>query len=131
MRRAIAEKRAIPKPVPEQPATGFWQYLYRDKIHPSFLLHRTVTLRSSSESPNGQNFPKRGALAKEYRRIFIPAEGYDFLECVRWLTIDCCILALMKISDHILAQRSALRPLLEEEAAKTFAQAKADLEAAT
>jgi len=66
-------------------ATGFWQYLKNKetapRIHPSFHLHRTVTGRAASSNPNGQNLPKRGALAKAYRRIFIPTEGYTFIEC--------------------------------------------------
>ena len=34
----------------------------------------------NSESPNGQNFPKRGPLAKEYRKIFVCPEGWVLLE---------------------------------------------------
>lgn len=66
------------------PPTGFWQYLQnRDKcpkIHPSFYLHRTVTGRTASSDPNAQNIPKRGALAKSFRKIFVPTEGYSFIE---------------------------------------------------
>jgi DNA polymerase I-like protein with 3'-5' exonuclease and polymerase domains len=60
--------------------TGFWKYLHGDRIHPSFLLHRTVTGRTASADPNAQNFPKRGPLAKAYRKIFIPSDGYVFVE---------------------------------------------------
>jgi len=34
----------------------------------------------NSRDPNGQNFPKRGAAAKAYRKIFIPPPGYVQLE---------------------------------------------------
>lgn len=62
-------------------ATGIWQYIASDGcIRPSYMLHRTVTGRTASNDPNGQNFPKRGDLAMEYRKIFIPHEGYSFLE---------------------------------------------------
>jgi DNA polymerase I-like protein with 3'-5' exonuclease and polymerase domains len=61
--------------------TGFWKHIMPDgKIHPSFLLHGTVTGRSSSRDPNSQNIPKRGPLAKPYRRMFVPTPGYVFLE---------------------------------------------------
>lgn len=61
--------------------TGFWQYLEgSDRIHPSFLLHSTVTGRTSSRGPNAQNFPKRGELAKMFRKIFVAPEGRVFLE---------------------------------------------------
>lgn len=60
--------------------TGFWQYIYNNEIHPSFILHRTVTGRTASASPNGQNFPKRGKLAKAYREIFVARKGYTLIE---------------------------------------------------
>lgn len=60
--------------------TGFWQYIYNGEIHPSFILHRTVTGRAASASPNGQNFPKRGKLAKAYREIFVARKGYTLIE---------------------------------------------------
>jgi uracil-DNA glycosylase family 4 len=61
--------------------TGFWQYLKgSERIHPSFLLHGTVTGRTSSRGPNAQNFPKRGELAKMFRKIFVAPPGRVFLE---------------------------------------------------
>lgn len=61
--------------------TGFWQYLEgSDHIHPSFLLHGTVTGRTSSRGPNAQNFPKRGDLAKLFRKIFVAPAGQVLLE---------------------------------------------------
>jgi len=35
----------------------------------------------NSVNPNGQNFPKRGKLAKTYRKIFVARKGYKLLEC--------------------------------------------------
>lgn len=59
---------------------GFYKYIHNGRIRPSYALHRTVTGRSASLDPNGQNFPKRGALAKKYREIFEAPEGWVFLE---------------------------------------------------
>jgi len=71
------ERRQIIEP------SGFWQYI-KDindpHIFPSFWLHRTVTGRAASSDPNGQNLPNRGELAKAYRRIFIPSNGFKFAE---------------------------------------------------
>ncbi len=55
------------------------------KIHPSYLLHGTVTGRTSSKNPNGQNFPKRAvgarkSLVKLYRSIFVAPPGYVLIE---------------------------------------------------
>jgi len=62
-------------------ATGMWKYLRNEEyLHPSFLLHSTVTGRTSSRDPNAQNFPKRGAMAKEFRKIFVPRDGFRFIQ---------------------------------------------------
>jgi DNA polymerase I-like protein with 3'-5' exonuclease and polymerase domains len=60
--------------------TGFWQYINQEYIRPSYKLHATVTGRSASSDPNGQNFPKRGEFAKEYRAIFEAPDGWVLLE---------------------------------------------------
>lgn len=61
--------------------SGFYHNLqHGDVLHASFALHNTVTGRTSSFSPNLQNIPKRGELAKEFRKIFVPPKGYILLE---------------------------------------------------
>lgn len=59
---------------------GFYKYINGEKIRPSYLLHGTVTGRTSSKDPNGQNFPKRGKLAKQYRKIFVAPPGWTLVE---------------------------------------------------
>lgn len=47
-----------------------------DRIHPVFNLHTAVTYRSSSDTPNFQNFPTRDEwIAELIRRCFIPSPG--------------------------------------------------------
>ncbi len=62
-------------------AKGFYKYIHDGLIRPTYSLVGTVTGRSSSRDPNGQNFPKRGKLAKEYRKIFKAPKGWVFLSC--------------------------------------------------
>lgn len=62
-------------------AKGFHKYIYDNMIRPSYGLAGTVTGRSMSRDPNGQNFPKRGKLAKEYRSIFQAPPGWVFISC--------------------------------------------------
>ena len=64
----------------EEPATGFFQYIWNDEIHPSFRLDVAVTGRTASQNPNGQNLPKRGEYAKQFRRVFVARPGYVLLE---------------------------------------------------
>jgi uracil-DNA glycosylase family 4 len=77
MRSTYVGKELDPK---KNAPTGFWQYIENDTIHPSFSLTSTVTGRTSSRNPNGQNFPKRGDLAKAYRKIFRARPGFVLIE---------------------------------------------------
>lgn len=56
------------------------KYIYKGKIHPVYSLWTAVTGRTASKDPNGQNFPKRGKFAKQYRKIFVPEPGCVILE---------------------------------------------------
>lgn len=73
-RRIIVESKTLP--------TGFWKHITdKDSIHASFRLDNTVTGRSSCQDPNLQNIPKRGKLAKMFRRVFASRPGYTLIEC--------------------------------------------------
>jgi DNA polymerase I-like protein with 3'-5' exonuclease and polymerase domains len=86
--------------------SGFWKYLSDEgKIHPSYFLHRTVTGRVASAYPNGQNFPKRGKLAKAFRKIFVPEPGWCFIQAdlsqaevriVAWMSGDPTMLKIYR-----------------------------------
>lgn len=56
------------------------KYVVGGKVRPMYSLSRTVTGRTSSDDPNGQNYPKRSAKSKEYRKMFVPPEGYFVAE---------------------------------------------------
>lgn len=56
------------------------KYIVGRKVRPTYHLHKAVTGRTSSEDPNGQNYPKRGARAKAYRRMFVAPPGYFVCE---------------------------------------------------
>ena len=56
------------------------KYIVDGMVRPTYRLDVTVTGRTSSENPNGQNIPKRGKRAKAYRKIFVAPPGYFFLE---------------------------------------------------
>jgi len=50
-------------------------------LHPVFNLHTVQTYRSSSDSPNFQNFPIRDPrMGEVIRRCFIPREGHHIVE---------------------------------------------------
>jgi DNA polymerase I-like protein with 3'-5' exonuclease and polymerase domains len=62
-------------------------------------------------------FTKRGALPKEYRRIFIPSDGYEFLEAdvsqaelrlVAWMANDPYMIQLYRQGGDIHAATAAM-----------------------
>jgi DNA polymerase-1 len=54
---------------------GLLSQLVKGRLHPSFHLHRTVTGRLASSSPNLQNIPRDS----DIRSLFVAPEGYDLL----------------------------------------------------
>lgn len=60
---------------------GFSREQYRGKLHPFYNLHLVRTFRSSSDSPNFQNIPKRNKRAmKLTRRSIYPRPGHQLVE---------------------------------------------------
>lgn len=56
------------------------KYIVDGVVRPTYNLHVAVTGRTSSEDPNGQNFPKRGDIAMEYRKMFVAPEDFFIIE---------------------------------------------------
>jgi DNA polymerase I-like protein with 3'-5' exonuclease and polymerase domains len=71
----------------EEEESGFHKYIAADgNIYPSYMLHRTVTGRTASAWPNGQNFPKRSPKngpdwANMYQGIFLARPGWKLVNC--------------------------------------------------
>jgi DNA polymerase I-like protein with 3'-5' exonuclease and polymerase domains len=60
---------------------GIEKEVVGDRLHPSFNLHTTRTYRSSSDSPNFQNFPVRDKeIAQLIRSLFIASKGSVLVE---------------------------------------------------
>jgi DNA polymerase I-like protein with 3'-5' exonuclease and polymerase domains len=59
---------------------GFYKYIFDGRIRPSYALHKTTTGRSASSDPNGQNFPKRGKMAKRFRKAFAAPKGWVYIQ---------------------------------------------------
>lgn len=52
------------------------KYLVDGYVRPKYSISKTVTRRTSSMDPNGQNFPKRGQMAMTYQRMFTAPKGW-------------------------------------------------------
>lgn len=95
----------------EEEDSGLWQYIAPNgRIYPSYLLHATVTGRTASRDPNGQNFPKRGKWAKSYQSIFVPTPGFKLVNCdlsqielriAAWMARDTAMLRVYQTGGDI------------------------------
>jgi uracil-DNA glycosylase family 4 len=52
------------------------KYVVDDMVRPTYGLSKAVTGRTNSDDPNGQNYPKRGKMAKTYGKQFVAPPGY-------------------------------------------------------
>lgn len=84
-------------------ADGLAVYIQEDgRIHGKFNQTITATGRISSTEPNLQNIPIRVELGKEIRKVFVPKEGYVFLDA-DYSQIELRVLAHMS-GDETLIQ---------------------------
>ncbi|MDO5564471.1 MAG: DNA polymerase I [Eubacteriales bacterium] len=62
-------------------AIGLNDFIQEDnRIHSTFNQMVTATGRISSDSPNMQNIPVKTELGRKFRKVFIPEDGYIFID---------------------------------------------------
>lgn len=83
-------------------ADGLVSYIGEDgRIHGTFNQTITATGRISSTEPNLQNIPVRMALGREIRKVFVPREGYVFVDA-DYSQIELRILAHMSGDEKLI-----------------------------
>ena len=105
--RKILEYRQLTK-LKSTYADGLAEYIREDgRIHGTFHQLVTATGRISSTEPNLQNIPIRMELGRMIRKVFVPEEGYLFLDA-DYSQIELRILAHMSADEKLIeAYRSA------------------------
>ena len=89
-------------------AEGLGAYIGPDgRIHSKFNQTITATGRLSSTEPNLQNIPVRMELGREIRKVFVPKDGYIFLDA-DYSQIELRVLAHMSDDERLIeAYKSA------------------------
>ncbi len=84
-------------------AAGLPEYISEDgRIHGHFNQTVTATGRISSTEPNLQNIPVRTEEGKELRKVFVPMDGYVFLDA-DYSQIELRILAALSNDEKLIA----------------------------
>lgn len=83
-------------------ADGLAAYIGEDhRIHSNFNQTITATGRISSTEPNLQNIPVKMELGREIRRVFVPEEGYVFVDA-DYSQIELRVLAHMSGDERLI-----------------------------
>jgi len=101
-------------------ADGLAAYIGEDeRIHTSFNQTITATGRISSTEPNLQNIPMRMELGRRIRKVFVPKEGYEFMDA-DYSQIELRVLAHMSGDEQLIEAYHMDQDIHRITAAKVF-----------
>lgn len=101
-------------------AEGLASYIGPDgRIHGKFNQTITATGRISSTEPNLQNIPIRMELGREIRKVFVPEEGYVFVDA-DYSQIELRILAHMSSDEGLIQAYRSSRDIHAATASQVF-----------
>ncbi len=101
-------------------ADGLSVYIGADnRIHTNFNQTITATGRISSTEPNLQNIPMRMELGRRIRKVFVPREGYEFMDA-DYSQIELRVLAHMSGDEQLIEAYRMDQDIHRITAAKVF-----------
>lgn len=101
-------------------ADGLAVYIGEDnRIHTNFNQTITATGRISSTEPNLQNIPMRMELGRRIRKVFVPKEGYEFMDA-DYSQIELRVLAHMSGDEQLIEAYHMDQDIHRITAAKVF-----------
>lgn len=101
-------------------AEGLINYIKDDgRIHTSFNQTVTATGRLSSQDPNLQNIPIRMELGRLIRKVFVPKDGYTFVDA-DYSQIELRLLAHMSGDENLISAYKSGKDIHRMTASKAF-----------
>lgn len=101
-------------------AEGLANYIASDgRIHGTFNQTITATGRISSTEPNLQNIPIRMELGKAFRKVFVPKEGFKFIDA-DYSQIELRLLAHMSEDTNLIEAYKSAQDIHKITASKVF-----------
>lgn len=117
--RSILQYRQLTK-LKSTYADGLTAYISEDgRIHGKFNQTITATGRISSTEPNLQNIPIRMELGKAIRKVFVPEEGYVFIDA-DYSQIELRVLAHISGDENLIEAYQSAQDIHRITAAKVF-----------
>ena len=117
--RDILEYRAVTK-LKSTYADGLSAFIKEDeRIHTNFNQTITATGRISSTEPNLQNIPMRTELGRKIRKVFIPREGFLYVDA-DYSQIELRILASLAKDEELIAAYRDHQDIHRSTASKVF-----------
>ena len=99
-------------------ADGLANFIQDDqRIHGKFNQTITATGRISSTEPNLQNIPIRMELGRAIRKVFLPEEGYIFLDA-DYSQIELRVLAHLSQDEKLIHAYEEIRTFMQEQLLK-------------
>ncbi len=89
------------------------------RIHSRFHQTVTATGRISSSEPNLQNIPMRTELGRELRKVFIPSDGYVFVDA-DYSQIELRVMAAMSGDENLIEAFHQAKDIHASTASKVF-----------
>lgn len=115
----ILEYRALTK-LKSTYADGLGAFIGEDgRIHTIYQQTVTATGRLSSTDPNLQNIPMRTELGRQIRKVFVPKEGYVFMDA-DYSQIELRVLAHMSGDEHLIEAYAMSEDIHRITASKVF-----------
>ena len=101
-------------------ADGLVNYIANDgRIHGTFNQTITATGRISSTEPNLQNIPIRMEMGKAFRKVFVPKEGFKFIDA-DYSQIELRLLAHMSEDENLIEAYKTAQDIHKITASKVF-----------